>query len=133
MTKAEESEPVSDVTWEEPAESRPRYDWSVIAEKLRANPDEWAKIFDDDKTSLVNAIRQGAIRVLDPTLGFQVQTRNNVREPERRCALYMRYVPGASFPKNKTTKVKKGPAKKRGRKKATNGGRDADHSDRESD
>jgi hypothetical protein len=133
MTKADETETVSDVTWEEPVESRPRYDWSVIAEKLRANPNAWAKVFDDDKTSLVNAIRQGAIRVLDPTLGFEVQTRNNVREPERRCALYMRYVPGASFPRNKTTKPKKGPAKRRGRKKAKDGRGDDDHGDRESD
>ena len=120
MTKAKDPEPVSDVTWEEPAEPRVRYEWAVIAEKLQANPNEWAKIFDDDKTSLVNALRQGAIRVLDPLLGFEVQTRNNVRQPERRCALYMRYVPGASFPRNKTAVKKKAPAKKRrARKKAT--------------
>jgi len=119
MTKAEESEPVSDVTWEEPEELRTRYDWPVIAEKLRANPNEWAKVFEDDKTSLVNAIRQGAIRVLDPTLGFQVRTRKNVRQPERRCALYMRYVPGRSFPRNKTA-VKKAPAKRRGEKRGSN-------------
>ena len=93
MTKAEERGPVRSVTWEEPAVPRMRYDWPAIAEELRSKPREWGKVFESDKTSIVNAIRQGAIAPLNPTLGFEIRTRNNVRYPERRCSLYMRYMP----------------------------------------
>lgn len=92
MAKAEQV--VSDVVWEEPGPARQRrYDWSAIAAHLQANPGEWARIFERDRTSLVNAIRQGAVKPLDPALGFEVRTRNNVRAPDRVCTLYMRYVP----------------------------------------
>lgn len=91
MTKAEQ-EPVREVVWEAPPDPRIRYDWQAIADQLMSKPEVWAKVFDDDKTSIVNAIRQGAVRPLDPDLGFEVRTRNNVRAPERRCSLYMRYV-----------------------------------------
>lgn len=94
MGKAEqETPPVSDVVWEAPVELRVRYDWQALAGKMRSKPGEWAKIFDDDRTSLVNAIRQGKVAALHPDLGFQVLTRKNVRTPIRKCALYMRYVP----------------------------------------
>jgi hypothetical protein len=95
MTKADEPPPVvSDVTWEAPpAGKRTKYDWTMIAKHLRSRPGEWAKVFDDDRTSLVNAIRQGAVKPLAPDLGFEVRTRNNVRAPIRKCSLYMRYVP----------------------------------------
>ena len=94
MSEADQGrEPVSDVTWETPPSVRVRYDWRAIAEHLRQRPGQWAKIFDDDKTSLVNALRQGSIKVLDPDLGFQCRTRNNTRYPTRRCTLYMRWVP----------------------------------------
>jgi len=93
MEKAER-EPVSDVVWEAPTESqRGRYDWAAIGRQLRSRPGVWAKVFENDRTSIVNAIRQGAIGPLDPRDGFQVRTRNNVRYPVRRCSLYMRYVP----------------------------------------
>jgi hypothetical protein len=92
MTKAEQ-EPVRSVTWEVPADPPMRYDWQAIADEMKERPGEWARVFENDKTSLVNAIRQGAIRPLDPRLGFEIRTRNNVRSPERRCSLYMRFVP----------------------------------------
>lgn len=92
MTSGEESK-VASVTWEAPpTDGRVVYDWTAIAKKLKSRPGQWAKVFDDDRTSLVNAIRQGAVRPLAPSLGFEVRTRNNVREPIRKCSLYMRYV-----------------------------------------
>lgn len=91
MTMAEQ-EPVRTVTWEEPPDPQRRYDWSAIADELKSRPGEWAKVFNNDRASIVTALRQGAIRVLDPELGFESRTRNNVREPERRCSLYMRWV-----------------------------------------
>lgn len=110
MTEAEQrKKTVRSVTWEEPAEPEMRYDWAAIAEEVKSKPREWAKIFDNDKTSIVNAIRQGAIRPLSPDLGFEVRTRNNVRFPERKCTLFMRYVPGKSFP---VTAAKKAAPKK---------------------
>jgi len=88
-----EAEKIADVTWEDPPATRRRYDWDAIAAKLRDKPGEWAKVFEYDRTSTVNAIRQGAITPLSPALGFEVRTRNNVRHPIRMCSLYMRWNP----------------------------------------
>lgn len=84
----------SEVTWESPPPiGQGRYDWAVIAAKLRTQPGEWAKVFDEDKTSIVNAIRQGKIKALQPDDGFQIRTANNVRNPVRTCTLYLRFNP----------------------------------------
>ena len=84
----------SEVTWETPPPiGQGRYDWDTIAEKFKTQPGDWAKGFDKDRTSIVNAIRQGKILVLRPELGFQVRTANNVRSPIRTCSLYLRYNP----------------------------------------
>lgn len=100
----------SEVTWESPpVVGQGRYDWPVIAEKLKTQPGEWAKVFDKDKTSVVNALRQGKIAVLHPDLGFEIRTANNVRKP-RTCSLYLRYMPDRavkkSVPRKKSTKKK---------------------------
>jgi hypothetical protein len=93
MSEAEQ-EQKSEVVWEPPPpEQRKRYDWNKIAAKLKRRPGEWAKVFEQDRTSVVNAIRQGAVKSLHPDLGFEVRTRNNVRAPIRKCDLYLRYVP----------------------------------------
>lgn len=89
-----EKEEVVDLVWEQPPEKRDqKYNWSQIAAQLKARPGEWARVFAYDRTSIVNAIRQGAVRPLDPQLGFEVRTRNNVRSPVRMCSLFMRYNP----------------------------------------
>jgi len=93
MTKRKGDEPVSEIAWEDPPPKRTTYDWPAIADKLRANPMEWALIFRNDRTSVVNAMRQGAIGPLHRDLGFEYRTANNIREPERRCDLYVRWNP----------------------------------------
>jgi hypothetical protein len=70
-----------------------RYNWPVIAEKLRAHPMEWAVIFTRDKTSIVVALRAGHIVTMRPQAGMEYKTRNNLREPEKTCTLYARYNP----------------------------------------
>jgi hypothetical protein len=100
---------MSGVVWESPPlMSRNRFDWDVIANALRSEPMEWGKVFEEDRTSVVNAIRQGAVKALRPDLGFEVRTRNNVREPVRTCTLYMRYNPD----KDATRKAR--PARRKG-------------------
>lgn len=95
----------SEVTWESPPPiGQGRYDWAVIAAKLEMQPGEWAKIFDEDKTSIVNAIRQGKIVALRPGLGFEVRTANNTRTPVRTCSLYLRYNPPVPVKKARTRK-----------------------------
>lgn len=89
----EEDPVVSDVQWETPPRRKTRYDWPVIADKLRAEPMVWAKIFEQDRTSVVNAIRQGSVSAVHPDLGFEIRTTHNVREPVRRCDLYLRFNP----------------------------------------
>jgi hypothetical protein len=85
----------ADVEWVEdlPPERNTKYNWLAISRQLQARPGEWAKIFDRDRTAIVNAIRQNNIHAVRPLDGFQVRTRNNVRDPVRMCTLYMRYVP----------------------------------------
>lgn len=82
-------------TWEDPPRStRQSYDWASLAETLREHPYRWRKVFDEDRSSLVVAIRTGSIRALDPSKGFQTRTSNNKRDAEpRTCTLFMRYVP----------------------------------------
>ena len=107
------AEKKSEVTWETPPPiGQGRYDWEVIAEKLKTQPGDWAKVFDKDRTSIANAIRQGKVKPLSPELGFQIRTANNVRKP-RTCSLYLRYMPE---PVKKPTKKA---TKKATRKKAT--------------
>jgi hypothetical protein len=69
------------------------YDWVEIAERLKANPLQWARIFTGGRVSIANAVRQGSVNAVHPDLGFEVQTRNNVRENPRTCDLYLRFNP----------------------------------------
>lgn len=82
------------VVWENPPPSRrERYDWAQIAQDLRDRPGEWMKVFDNDRVSLTQAIRQGSIRALAPSKGFVVSTRHTKRGQPRTCSLYLMYDP----------------------------------------
>ena len=75
-----------------------RYDWSAIAEQLRKKPKQWAKVFEQDRDSLVTSIRINGIHALLPTKGFEVRTSNNHHveidgKQVRICSLYLRYNP----------------------------------------
>lgn len=83
---------VKGMDWEEP-EPRTIYNWAEISAELKKHPMEWLKIFDRDRTSVVNAIRQGSIAALHPDLGFEAETRNNERGHPRTCSLYLRWNP----------------------------------------
>jgi hypothetical protein len=89
--------------WEQPSSKEVIYDWESIAEQLRSRPGEWAKIFDWDRTSVANAVRQGSVKALRPDDGFETRTRNNTRAPVRMCTLFMRYNPKSS---NNTSRKK---------------------------
>jgi hypothetical protein len=92
----QEQEPISDVTWEDPPpDSRRRYDWVMIREKLEAKPGEWAKVFENDRTSIATALKSGSIRSMAPSTGIEVRTTNNTRGHPRTCTLFLRYNPQA--------------------------------------
>jgi hypothetical protein len=82
-----------EVTWEDPPAGRKRYNWTRIAEQLREHPGEWAKIFDNDRSSLATAIRIRGIKAVSPEKGFEVRTANNTRGKPRLCTMYLRYNP----------------------------------------
>lgn len=87
------SKPKAEVKWEDPPPKREdRYDWDSIAGQLRKKPGQWAKVFDNDRTSLATAIRIDGIKALSPRKGFEVRTSNNVRGEVRTCTMYLRYV-----------------------------------------
>lgn len=79
--------------WEDPPESPPKYDWDDIAQKLKRRPNQWAKIFDRDRTSVTVALRNGSIKALQPQMGFVVRTSHGTRETPRMCTLHMKYDP----------------------------------------
>jgi hypothetical protein len=97
------------VGWEQPPKHREvMYDWDAIAVQLRARPGQWAKVFDWDRTSVANAIRQGSVKALRAEDGFETRTRNNTRQPVRMCTLFMRYNPDADRSNHTKKKRKKG-------------------------
>lgn len=81
---------VNQVVWTNPP-TKTNYDWVRIAKRLRAKPGKWAKVFDHDRTSVANAIRQGRVRALRPDEGFEVRTTNNERGTPRMCTMYLRW------------------------------------------
>ncbi len=86
-------EPTAEIEWKDPPSGRRRYDWESIADQLREHPMDWALIFERDRVSVVNAIRQGQVAPVHPDLGIELKTRNNTREPIRTCSLYLRFNP----------------------------------------
>lgn len=94
MTKTDPTAKISTIT-KIPPPFAPSYDWAVIADKLRADPMEWYRIFEQDRVSVVNAIRQGAVGDVHPDLGFESSTANNRRYSPRLCDLWLRYNPEA--------------------------------------
>jgi hypothetical protein len=80
--------------WEEPPEGRREF-WQRIAKELKANPGEWAQIWEGGPSSTVSAINQGAVTVVRRDRGFETKTTNNTSAAAgipRTCTLYMRYV-----------------------------------------
>lgn len=85
---------VSEPVWEKPPPRGTEYDWATTEAQLRARPNEWARLFDVIRVSVVNAIRQGGVVRFAPGNGFEVRTTNNRRDAGVRvCTLWMRYVP----------------------------------------
>jgi hypothetical protein len=71
-----------------------KYDWPSIAQKVKAQPMQYLKVFDDDRHSFTVSVRQGSVTSLHPDKGFEVSTRNNhVEDGRRMCAMYLRYNP----------------------------------------
>ena len=80
------------VGWSDPP-GRTRYDWDTIAEGIEAKPMAWYKVFEKDRTSVANAVRQGAVSRVKPIYGFETRTANNVVGPPRTCTFWIRYNP----------------------------------------
>lgn len=74
---------------EPPTRRVQRYDWAALAKQLRADPGEWYKIFEGDKTSIVTSLRADHMKDI-PMSDFEVQTANNRRDAPRTCDLYLR-------------------------------------------
>lgn len=69
-----------------------RYDWQSVADKLRAKPNEWSRVFKDGPVSAVNSLRQG-VQALPPD-EFEFRTSNNDKTARpRTCDLWVKYTP----------------------------------------
>lgn len=87
----------SGIVKETPSE-KVTYDWHAIARDLERAPNEWHKVFENDRHSLVVSLRSGSNHALLPQHGFETTTRNTRQNnPDagqpRTCTLYLRYVP----------------------------------------
>lgn len=76
-----------------PPVKRGGYDWEAVASKVMKRPNKWYRVFQQDKVTYVVAMKAGHIGALKPRYGFTFQTRNNKRDPQRVCDLYIRYDP----------------------------------------
>jgi hypothetical protein len=75
-----------------------KYDWAAWAEFARKHSPKWVPVFEHDKLSLVNQIRNGDVRALRKEKGFEVTTRHNQKvnvngRVRPYCAMWLRYVP----------------------------------------
>ena len=99
------------MAWEPPPPPRGGLDWAAITAELRANPNEWLRVFEDGPISVVNALRQASVSAVlpirrdpDEIEGYEVMTRNNKPGPPKTADLYLRwYVPQ---PKRRRTRKK---------------------------
>lgn len=91
---------------EPPPRRAQSYDWSAIAKQLKDNPNEWGRVFTNDRYSLVAAVSTEKIAVFQTTGEghFETRTENNHNVEEggvtrRHCDLWMRFVPVKSVKK----------------------------------
>lgn len=97
MNYSKESELADDEipgAWEEPPPKKETRDYDAISKGLQRNPMKWRK-FEQERTTVPNAIKAGKIPALHPSLGFEVETRNNTRGPigPRMCTMFIRFNP----------------------------------------
>ena len=71
------------MSWEEPPRTTPRNNWNKIAEALRANPGQWAKL-ETASTAYCAFIKQGRTKAFQPAGSFEATLQKRV--------LYARYI-----------------------------------------
>jgi hypothetical protein len=80
--------------WEAPTEDfRPRgriSKWAGAAEELRAHPNQWALLGEEESISLASYIRNGGISCFEPAGSFESATRDAAKTGRGR--IYARYV-----------------------------------------
>lgn len=75
-----------------PPGSPRKFDWTAIAERLRANPGEWGLLSNVAKATAVQ-IRAGKYADFRPPEDWEATTRRIPDEPTRnRVTMYLRYV-----------------------------------------
>lgn len=100
------------MAWEAPPPARGGIDWAAITTELRANPNEWLRVFEDGPISVINALRQNSVSAVSPVRprnqeveGYEVMTRNNKPGPPKTADLYLRwYVPDDTGRRRRTKK-----------------------------
>lgn len=96
-----------------PPPQRRDYHWAEVAEQLRAQPGEWAKVHENLPSSVVWTINRGKVAAVAPHLGFETRTADNKADEtgKRWCAeLWMVYDPAKDTTRGKS-KAKQNGAK----------------------
>lgn len=96
-------EGISHVELQDPPPPRVgKYNWSAIADKVRSQPLQWFRVFEDDKHSLTVSVRQNNVKSLRKDLGFVFRTSNTRHvDGTRYCSFYIQYDPTRDTTKQK--------------------------------
>jgi len=104
--------------WADPGLAHSAYDWPAIADQLRANPNQWLRIYESGSRAVPISIRSGSVKALLPEDGFEVTTRNNVASTKGSpgsCSLFLRYVPPSEWTDAHRKRVEHAVSKRRER------------------
>lgn len=91
-----------------PSSGRGKYNWEAIAERCKAQPEEWLLVYEQDRRSIAVAVRQQSVTKMTEAAGFEVTTRNNKTDVEPNvCDLWVRYVPAKDQSRKRRTRKAK--------------------------
>lgn len=74
---------------------RSNTEWNAIAQALRENPNEWAKIAEDINPSTVTHIRKGRLKAFGPEGSFEASGHGRTEKGYTK-ELYARYIGGTT-------------------------------------
>lgn len=82
-----------ELVWEEPPGPAPRKgsQWDLVADALRSNPGQWAKIVSDDDIAVKTAAERGELRCFRPAGSFEGRTKLSPGE-RWKGDVWLRYV-----------------------------------------
>lgn len=84
---------MSQIRFEDPSPHRRRkFDWEAIAEELRAHPNQWAIVAENDYTGVASQIKNGTYKAFRPVGRWEATVRGVDLKTGKAAKIYARYV-----------------------------------------